>query len=853
MSRAGNTLGRALSILLIIAITASALAAITPMRAAAQAGGALVLRGATPVPEGDATNPEDLTLINEYLAVTIAVGSTPPWGVTKGNIMDGAPIKDGEILQDVLAQFSFLVNGWGNWATPESIEVVQNGSGAAVVRVTGYWNDVKVVTTYRLEDGKNYLEIETTITNEGSSTYDLTTGFAMSLRRGWTFTPGFGTGTHYAPTPKEELGVLDDWTSGYHEDFAVGLWAPYYTHLSTSTSWVDPLTKIQLGPGESKTFTAYLIFVPEGSTNAILQTIAQLKGQGLGTVEGTVKTTDGATVENPIAVVMKDGRPYCWGMGSGGVYSVVLPPGEYSIHIEAKGYGPSGDHAVTVEAGSVTTLDISDVQVPGNVTIKATDIDTNKPLDAKILIDGGPKTVIQYLATNVVYTDPDNIGEVTVQLAPGTYTIRVEHGAGFISKPVVFENVTVEPGSTISLGAGITFEIDPSTYGYYSADLHHHSNILDGRTPPQYLVVAQAAAGLDFAFVSDHDSVANWGIIEQYAAARGMPFIPSVEISPAWAHFNPYPVKNPDALIYRGTAKEILEAARAAGAIVIRMNHPYTGSGYLHAIENNIVPGGYWPDWDVAEINGRFGRDDNATLKYMMMLWDLGVMRYITAGSDTHDIWASPYTGSPRVYAHIDGEPTPEAFAIAEKNGHSFITYGPLIFLDPVPGTIIPAGDGNVTITADIFAVDGISRVVAIGTGGQRLLDKTFDDTPEKASIELSVSPQQLMSKYKQTGWVIFIVWDSDGDLAITNPVWVTKAVSVTEKTVTQTITATETQTVTQTTTETVTEYSTTTATETTTATAEQPTGYTGATVAAVAIVLLVVGLAIGYAVGKRK
>lgn len=848
MNKAFIYIERGLSILLIIAVAVSALAMIQPMRTTAQATGALVLRGATPVPEGDATNPEDLTLINEYLAVTIAVGSTPPWGVTKGNIMDGAPIKDGEILQDVLAQFSFLVNGWGNWATPESIEVVQNGSGAAVVRVTGYWNDVRVITTYRLEDGKNYLEVETTITNEGSETYDLTTGFAMSLRRGWTFTPGFGTGSHYSPTPKEELGVFDDWTSGYHEDFAVGLLAPYYTHLSTSTSWVDPLTKIQLGPGDSKTFKAYLIFVPEGSTNAVLQTIAQIKGLELGTVAGSVTATDGSTVENPIAVVMRDGRPYCWGLGSGGTYSLSLPPGDYSIHIEAKGYGPSNDHALSLAAGETVTLDINDVQIPGRVSISVYDAATNSPLDTKILIDGGPKTVIQYLATNVVYTDPDDIGHVIIELAPGTYDISVEHGAGFISEPVTFQGINVTSNADISLEAGIRFEIDPNSYGYFSADLHYHSNILDGRTPPQYLVVAQAAAGLDFAFVSDHDSVANWGIIQQYAAARGMPFIPSVEVSPAWGHFNPYPISDPNALIYRGTAKEILEAARAAGAIVIRMNHPYTGSGYLHSIEENIVPGGYWPDWDVAEINGRFGRDDNATLRYMMMLWDLGVMRYITAGSDTHDIWASPYTGSPRVYAYIEGEPTPEAFAIAEKNGHSFISYGPLIFLDPIPGSIIPVTGTEVAIKAQLFAVDGLKRVVAVGTGGQKLLDKTFDDTPKNTTIEISFDPDDLLTKGKQTGWVIIMAWDSDGSLAITNPVWVTKASTITEKTVTQTQTVT--QTVTQTTT--ATETTTITTTATTTATAEQPAGFPATTVAAIAIILLLVGLAIGYTI-KRK
>ena len=45
--------------------------------------------------------------------------------------------------------------------------------------------------------------------------------------------------------------------------------------------------------------------------------------------------------------------------------------------------------------------------------------------------------------------------------------------------------------------------------GWYSADLHHHSDVLDGNTEAEYVMRSELAAGLDIAFLSDHDSVVN--------------------------------------------------------------------------------------------------------------------------------------------------------------------------------------------------------------------------------------------------------------------------------------------------------------------------------------------------------
>ena len=42
-----------------------------------------VVQGPTPIPSSDAVHAEDLTISNEFMAVSLAVGTSPPWGVAK--------------------------------------------------------------------------------------------------------------------------------------------------------------------------------------------------------------------------------------------------------------------------------------------------------------------------------------------------------------------------------------------------------------------------------------------------------------------------------------------------------------------------------------------------------------------------------------------------------------------------------------------------------------------------------------------------------------------------------------------------------------------------------------------------
>jgi len=119
-----HSLIKYLSIILVVITISASVSALLPAHSASQAillqastsnlhGKALVLRGPSPIMDAEGTSPQDLTLINEYLAVTIAVGSSPPWGVPQGNLIDAAVVINDTPQRDFLAQFSSPVNGWG--------------------------------------------------------------------------------------------------------------------------------------------------------------------------------------------------------------------------------------------------------------------------------------------------------------------------------------------------------------------------------------------------------------------------------------------------------------------------------------------------------------------------------------------------------------------------------------------------------------------------------------------------------------------------------------------------------------------------------------------------------------------
>jgi hypothetical protein len=293
--------------------------------------------------------------------------------------------------------------------------------------------------------------------------------------------------------------------------------------------------------------------------------------------------------------------------------------------------------------------------------------------------------------------------------------------------------------------------------------MHHHANVLEGSTSPEYLVRSQLAAGLDVTFVSDHDSSKNHRLIQQLSEQRNKLFIPSMEISASWGHFNAYPLKIGAKLSVDPGVDNIhmiLQDARKMGAVVIASNHPYIPYGYLSSLEKATVPGGFDPAIDLFEINSEV--DNAKTIEKVQSLWNENLPYYYTAGSDTHDVW-NEKTGHNRMYVYTGNKPTAKSFAQAMKNGRSYASFGPIIYPDNVMfgDTLTLAENQPQTITFDLLSTSGLKSVQLIGNQG--VLE----------NILLKKQREHVSFKVPHgNGWLALIVEDDKGNKAYTNPIW---------------------------------------------------------------------------------
>jgi hypothetical protein len=460
--------------------------------------------------------------------------------------------------------------------------------------------------------------------------------------------------------------------------------------------------------------------------------------------------------------VLKDGLPYIWVIGKNGQYNIDLPVGDYQVYATSKGYSDSIKHKVSIKSSESQTLSFDDLLSPGEVSIKVTDAKTNIALDAKISIEKGNKPLIEYFGAKTFFTELDRVGQASFTLAPGDYQLKVSAGSDFVAKPVLID-VSIVANKTSNLVSAVPVSTYPSQHGWYAGDLHHHADVLEASTPAEYLVRSQLAAGLNVIFVSDHDSTKNHEAIKTLADKRGIPFIPSIEISPSWGHFNVFPVEIGAQLsVDPGVddVHDIIKDARHMGATVVASNHPFIPYGYLSSLQKNTVPGGFDPSFDLIEINSEV--DYKQALEKARQLWSDGLPYYYTAGTDTHDVW-NEASGHIRMFVYTASKPKAKAFAQAMKNGRSYASFGPVIYPQNVMfgDTLKLAKNQPQSINFELLSVNGLKSVQLIGNGGL-ISEQTLSG--DQASVVFEV-PQK-------SGWVSLVVEDSKEHKAYSNPIW---------------------------------------------------------------------------------
>lgn len=727
-----------------------------------------VIRGPTPIPGGDARAAGDLTVMNDRLAFALAVQTPPPYGVPRGALVDLAPVAQGRIGHDTVVFADFIPNAWSAWPNRQQhVTVVKDTPEEAVVEATRDWGNVTITTRYTLNAGADDIQIHTTMTNGGPTKLEnLRSGMTLWPSAGYLFgVPGLDGAEEGAAT-----NALSDRVVAYDEGWAIALHAPYLDHIGFGSK--DMYQTHSLAPGESRSFDASLQVLASGDLAPVVAHEIARRRLASGVLSGRVAGADGRPVARPVVVIERGGKPYAWTIGDGdGRYRIALPVGDYTAYATAKAWSQTPPQPVVLANGASVARNFDGLRPPGTLRFQVMRQASATPLDARIAIETGQQPLVEYLGRRVFFTDLDRRGQADVTLAPGDYTFSVSWGKDVLA-PASTVKARVVSGAAMTVAVPIDVLFDPAARGWYAADLHHHADQAEAVTPAPDLARSQLAAGLDVLFVSDHDSLANLKVLQAIADRRGVPFLPGIEISTSWGHFNAYPI-DPGAQFTIDTGNTTIGAvyaeARRMGAQVVQVNHPFIPFGYFSSVKAGVAPGGFDPAFDLVEINASVPADDDKVLKAVWDFWNAGERHYLSAGTDVHDVW-NDLSGRVRAYAHLGAQDGPLAaisFSRALKAGHGYVTYGPLVYPDHMFGDTLAVSPGRAFVLGfDLQAVGGLKRVSLISRGAVvKVID--FAASVRTAHVDFSQTAARAT-------WYALIVEDRGGRRAYTDPVWIT-------------------------------------------------------------------------------
>lgn len=616
--------------------------------------------GATKIFEGMATANNDITIHNDKIAASFAVGSNNYWNMTKGSILDICVMgEDGSYGYDLVNDVEFLADLWTatgeykgeNLLTDVKVtpEVLDNGDAVQVTSEYRYWvadadKDGKdddalplnIKQVYTLEKGDSFISMKTTVENPNTDIdyANMYSGYSISTNAANMFGPyGYypdkkATGIAVGDAVDEYFGK---YVATYSNNYAVTLEMDETNAYKGSSGYKDIYNNQDLKAGETYTFTGEILVEDSDSTAGVIDRWVDrnnIAASDYSTVSGTVKDEDGNPVEGVKVIVKKDGKymttkksgtinnaaigevqsveqPFVWDTtDADGKYSVTLPntentfdaEGNYEYKIKIEG---SGYTSQTTEAFSLAQNETKDFTIEAGAQVKITAKDkSGNSIPIRVEVSG-----VTYenkcAGISTFFSDSVNKDKsVQFNLTQAKdVTFTASYGKNFESKAVSYTTDVTESG--INYKFVIDEIVDPEESGWYSMDNHQHSNYGDGATTPAELTNAQIAAKLDFNLVSDHDSRVNNAEMAGYADNIGRNFIPSLEVSPGWGHWGMLNVNydDPNNIVDPSTATpQEIIKAGKDNGAVVVVNHPYSDYGFFN--NQDSVAGGHAAGWD---------------------------------------------------------------------------------------------------------------------------------------------------------------------------------------------------------------------------------------------------------------
>lgn len=446
-------------------------------------------------------------------------------------------------------------------------------------------------TEYRLQPGKPYVEMVTTIFNNEPDELGLYVGDYINASgevEPWTSTAGGGigelitgnvgamsfigfgqaTGVSYAHVTVPFEGAS---TAGSTFFSTAGVAFVMQGNSVLQTVLGGPPTFV-VPAGGSKSYVRYF-GVGDGSGALGIDIENEVKGLAHGRLRGCVtiagRAAAGARVSaGPLGA---DGRieqlATQFVTGADGCYRGTLVPGTYGVAAAVKGHPYEGGgtypvvHSLTVSAGAETVQDI-DLPVTGTLTVEVRD-EGGILIPARIAVvgfDPSPEPVyvrqspigaeatglfndisfdgIPYGIVRHAYAGSD--GTAVVEVEPGAYQLFVSRGVEYslFSQPI-----TITAGESTEVLARIARVVD--TAGFISSDFHVHGiHSPDSKINHVDRVSQFAGEGVDNIIMTDHQAHTD---LKPTIADLGLtPFVHatiSEEIT-TWdsGHFNAYPL-----------------------------------------------------------------------------------------------------------------------------------------------------------------------------------------------------------------------------------------------------------------------------------------------------------------------
>lgn len=752
------------------------------------------------------------------------------WSCNAGNLVDADWARPAEESgKDCLWEHAQLVGALRGFLA-RSIEVVGAGgrSEAAVIRVHGKDGGIQKVdgtirtrnykldifVDYILEPDANQLFIRTTLGNTTDREMMVMVGDLPS----WPdkiapFAPGDGLGG-------DEIDPLRTvpYFAGINRiglDVSYGLapvsaashfWVPYKDG-EISPCFTGPMS---MPPRGTASYSRYFI-MGDGDTGLIAETVAALHGDTLlGTLSGRVEVPDTCL---PTEVEVHVMHP-CTEKGDGyaailipdeaGNFDVVLRPGEYGVVAKAKDHPDSEQAHATVVLDETTNLTIA-VPPTGVLFYEVTE-EGKGPIPCKIVFQEGFDADPDAREDHLIWS-PTGMGRENV--LPGLYTVTAARGYEY---EIETRNMEILAGEEHLFEATIARSVD--TQGFMAGDFHIHSEYSwDTQLLAELRIRCLIAEGIEIPVFTDHDNCADFApTIRALGVEDLIRPVTGVEISPAFAHVNAWPMTRPKGdrhyfgvpiaklddegtLIRKNELPECwTEARERYGAEVIQVNHPRSGSnGWFSTLDYDREVGvesmserRWSPDFDALEVfnGGTWDDDFSEALPDWYSLLNQGLAYTVTGNSDSHS--ARSTVGYPRnLFAMPTDDPAeadPKDMNDSVLTHASMVSGGPFVCFEangaaPM-GSLITDTDGEVILHATVQAPTwmelGTLSVIANG--------ETVVSLPIEG--EGVVRFDEDISVYlERDTWYVVLVEDEDHALgpvnpgerifAITNPIWV--------------------------------------------------------------------------------